>query len=187
MTDLRQTLEREAEAIFAPRAAKDRKFYEILDRYEIARRAIRELELKASDWEALNDEIEGYAEKFKEIARRRADNSTDRARLSRLRRVAPLVRLIDADLAALQSIGSLPEVASDFTERLRAAISANEQAANERERALEVKETAQLELSSITLDEGLLNVGEIQALFAKTGAYEKDQRDIPRIQAEADG
>jgi uncharacterized protein YhaN len=188
MTDLRLTFESEAEAIFAPRAAKDRKFYQILDRYETARRLIRDLELKASDWQALNDEIDAYAKKLKQIATTRADDSAERARLSRLKRVAPLVRFIDADLAALQSVGTLPQVASDFASRLRVAIDSHRQATDERTRALEDQQSLQLELSSIAVDEELLaNAAEIQALIAKTGAYEKDQRDIPRIQAEAGG
>jgi len=188
MTDLRQSLEREADGIFAPRAAKERKFYQILDRNEIARRAIRDLELKAGDWKELNDEIENYAEKLKEIAERRAKNSTERTQLSRLRRVAPLMRLIDADLAELAAIGILPEVTTAFTQHLRAEIDVNKQSATERERALEDQDNAERELSSVTVDEMLLvNSDEIQFLFAKTGAYEKDQRDIPRIQAEADG
>ena len=188
MTDLRQSLDKEADAIFAPRAAKDRRLYQILERYETARRAIRELELKAGDWKALNDDIEGYAERLREIAEKRAEISAGRARLSRLKRVAPLLRMIDADLSALEAVGSLPEVAAGFAEHLRAQIDANRRAAEERERAWQDQQNAQRELSSITVQEMLLANGrEIEALFAETGAYEKDQRDIPRIQAEADG
>jgi uncharacterized protein YhaN len=188
MTDLRHQLESEAEAIFAPRAAKDRRFYQILDRYEAARRQVRDLELKASDWQALNDEIDAYSAKLEEIATGRAKNSAEGARLSRLKRVAPLVRLVDADLAALQTVGTLPQVASDFTKRLQSSIDSHRQATSEHTRAVEDQQGLELELSSIVVDEALLtNAGEIQALVAKTGAYEKDQRDIPRIQAEADG
>jgi uncharacterized protein YhaN len=188
MTDLRHHLESEAEAIFAPRAAKDRRFYQILDRYETARRQIRDLELKASDWQALNDEIDAYSAKLEEIAIGRSKNSAEGARLSRLKRVAPLVRLIDADLAVLQTVGTLPEVARDFTKRLQSSIDNHRQATSEHTRAVEDQQGLEQELSSIVVDEAhLTNAGEIQALVAKTGAYEKDQRDIPRIQAEADG
>jgi uncharacterized protein YhaN len=188
MTDLRRDLESEAEAIFAPRAAKDRRFYQILDRYEAARRQIRDLELKASDWQALNDEIGAYAAKLEQIATKRAENSAEWARLSRLKRVAPLVQVVDADLAALQTVGALPEVPSDFTNRLQAAIESNREATSERKRAVEEQRRLELELAEIMVDEGLLaNADDIQALVAKTGAYDKDQRDIPRIQAETDG
>jgi uncharacterized protein YhaN len=188
MTDLRRHLENEAEAIFAARASKDRRFYQILDRYEASRRQIRELELKASDWLALNDEIDAYSVELAEIATKRADNSAERARLSRLKRVAPLVRLIDADLAVLQTIGTLPQVPGDFTSRLQAAIDSRREATSARTRALEDQQSLELELSGIVEDEVLLaNAAEIQALVAKTGAYDKDQRDLPRIQAEADG
>jgi len=188
MTDLRHRLENEAEAIFAPRAAKDRRFYQILDRYEVARRQIRDLELKVSDWQALNDEIDAYSSKLEEIATRRAENSAEQARLSRLKRVAPLVRVIDVDLAALQSVGALPRVAGDFANRLQAEIDRHREATSERTRAFEDQQSLELELSGIAANTDILaNAAEIQALVAKTGAYEKDQRDIPRIQAEADG
>jgi uncharacterized protein YhaN len=188
MTDLRHRLESEAEAIFAPRAAKDRRFYQILDRYEAARRQVRELELKAADWQALNLEIEGYSEKLREFEAKRAENSAEEARLSRLKRIAPLVRIIDADLAELLSIGALPQVAGDFADRLQAALERHREATRESARALDNQQSLELELSSIVLDEALLaSATEIQSLVAKTGAYEKDQRDTPRIQAEADG
>ena len=69
MTDLRRSLEKEADGIFAPRAAKERTFYQALDRYEAARRAVRELELKSGDWKTLNDEIGEYADKLESITR----------------------------------------------------------------------------------------------------------------------
>ena len=81
----------------------------------------------------------------------------------------------------------MPQVGSDFAARLRGAITSNQQAVKERERAVEDQTNAQQELSSITVDEALIaNSDEIQELFARTGAYAKDQRDIPRIQAEGD-
>ena len=55
LSDLRRSLEDEASTIFAPRASKDRRFYQALDRFEDARKAIRECELRAGDWKALNE------------------------------------------------------------------------------------------------------------------------------------
>jgi uncharacterized protein YhaN len=40
LTELRRTLETEADGIFAPRASKDRRFYQATERFEEARRAI---------------------------------------------------------------------------------------------------------------------------------------------------
>ena len=188
MTDLRQSLDREADAIFAPRAAKERRFYQILERYEEARRAIRDLELKAGDWKALNEEIDRYAERLKEIRKTSRENSAVHARLSRLKRVAPLLRRIDDELAALKSVGILPEVAPGFAERLRTQLEANQRAAAARDRAGQDREEAERDFSSILPDETLLaNAGEIEALFYDSGAYEEKQEHIPRIQAEADG
>jgi uncharacterized protein YhaN len=48
LADLCRSLEEEAGSIFAPRASKDRTFYQALDRFEAARKAIRERELRAA-------------------------------------------------------------------------------------------------------------------------------------------
>ena len=90
LTELRRNLETEADGIFAPRAAKDRLFYQALDRFEAARKAIRERELRAGDWKALNDRIDDLGAKLDKNKEERGKNAAEQARLSRLKRVAPL-------------------------------------------------------------------------------------------------
>ena len=71
LTELRRTLETEADGIFAPRASKDRRFYQATDRFEEARRAIRDGELKAGDWKALNTRIDELAARMGDLGARR--------------------------------------------------------------------------------------------------------------------
>ena len=57
LTDLRRNLESEADLVFAPRAARDRRFYQALERFEAARKAIRDKELLVDKWRKLNADI----------------------------------------------------------------------------------------------------------------------------------
>lgn len=187
LTDLRRNLDTEADGIFAPRASKDRIFYQAFDRFETARKAIRELELKAGDWKTRNERIEELAETLKQIKDERAQKATEQARLSRLKRVAPLLRLIDADTDVLASLGDLPTVPTGFTERLRDGLDSLVQTTDARNHAETEHNQAVESLSQVSVDEALIaKAGDVQRLFGETAAYANDRRDIPRVQAEAD-
>jgi uncharacterized protein YhaN len=61
LTNLRRTLDNDAEGIFAQRRSKDRLFYQALERHEDARKAEREHELKSGDWKRLVEQGETAA------------------------------------------------------------------------------------------------------------------------------
>ena len=67
LVDLGRRLEDEASVIFAPRAAKDRRFYQALGRFDEARKAIHDRELRAGDWKALNERIDELCGRLEEI------------------------------------------------------------------------------------------------------------------------
>jgi len=187
LTELRRSLDGEADGIFALRASKERRFYQALDRYEEARKAIREHELKAGDWKDLNEAIDGYARRLDEIKGERSAKTTDHARLSRLKRVLPLVRLIDQDLARIAALGTLPEMPAGFTERLRASLDAANKAEVTQKRASDDEARATREHAAIAVDNSIIaEAGNVLSLFSEIGAYANDRRDSPRIQAEAD-
>lgn len=187
LTELRRNLDMEADGIFAPRASKDRVFYQALDRFEAARKAIRELELKAGDWKARNERIEELAQTLKKIKDERAQKAVEQARLLRLKRVAPLLHLIDGDIDILGSLGDLPTVPHGFLERLRDGLDALAQTAAASDHAEAEHKEATESLSQVIVDETLIaKAGDVQRLFGETAAYANDRRDMPRIQAEAD-
>ena len=53
LTQLKQSLESEADLIYGPRKSKDRSFYQALERHDEAKRAERDSELKSGDWKRL--------------------------------------------------------------------------------------------------------------------------------------
>ena len=96
LTELQTTLDGEADAIFAPRQAKHRTFYQALERHENARRAVREKGLRAGDWRALNDEIAAAAAQLEALRAEQKAIAVARARLERLKRVRPIIAELDA-------------------------------------------------------------------------------------------
>jgi chromosome segregation protein len=187
LSDLRRTLEEEAEGIFAPRSSKDRAFYQALERFETARKAIRDLEVKAGDWKALNSLISDLGSKLDQIKAARSEKTVELARLARLKRVAPLVRQIDGDIESLAALSDLPELPAGFSGRLQIAVETLTEANSAAERANAEHGQALATFSEITVDETLIaNSAEIQRLFGETAAYANDRRDISRVQAEAD-
>jgi uncharacterized protein YhaN len=183
--DLRVQVEHEADGIFAPRAGRDRRFYQALDRYEQARKAIRDLELRSSDWKQLNDAIVESARRLEEISDQRGKNAAEQARLLRLKRAAPIVRLIDDDEVKLAGFSTLPAASTDLAERLHGALDAVARTKSILAGAITAEEQLRREHTSLAVDDRLLGMTEeVQRLFAETGAYGDKRRDLPRVEAE---
>jgi len=187
LAELRRGLDEEAGRIFASRASKDRKFYQALGRFDEARKAIHERELRAGDWKALNERIEELSRRIGEIKTLRGLKAGERARFSRNKRTAPLVKLIDRDLAGLAALGTVPEVPIGFGESLHERLEAVQMMTKTRERIVDDEVKARRDSDEITVDEKLLErSGDILRLLGETGAYANNRRDLPRIQGETD-
>ena len=185
LTDLRQQLETESNTIFASRASKDRAFYQSLDRFTLASKAIRERELKAGQWKDLNDKIDRLASELDEIKQKRQANGSEQAKLSRLRRVAPQTALIDADLSDLGALGDLPDIEAGFCNKLEAGLKARDDALQIRDRTLKEEQQTHANHASITFDEApLARAKDIVQLFSELGAFTKAQADIPAVERE---
>ncbi len=187
LSDLRHALDADAANIFDKRYKQDRTFYQAHDRFEEARKSIRELELKTADWKSRNERIEELSVALAQVKETRGQNVISQTRLSRLKRVAPLLRLIDTGLAALNALGDLPELPLSFTGRLRDGLTAFTKSKEESERAATDLDRAQRDFEEIAVDEALIaKAGDIERLFGETTAYANDRRDMPRIRVEAD-
>lgn len=182
--DLRAALDREAEAVFAPRRSQDRRFYQALDRYEEARKAIRERELKAGDWKALNEAVAACAARLDEIGAARATNAAEEARLSRLKRAAPILALIDAEEDARAALGPLPSASPGTAERLGKALGTVEAARARRMEAARRGERLAGEHVGIAVDETVLAAAAEIERLADTSAYAKSRADLPRVETE---
>ncbi|MGL4968289.1 MAG: AAA family ATPase [Inquilinus sp.] len=187
LSDLRRSLDDEASTIFAPRASKDRRFYQALDRFEDARKSIRERELRAGDWKALNESIGSLATRLAEIKAQRAEIAAARSQLLRLKRVGPLMRLLDEHLVRLDAFADLPQLSRGGADALRDSLDAVTQAEERLRRAQADQATAQQELDGIVVDEALTGAADqVVQIFGESGGHAASRRDLPRIQAELD-
>ena len=186
LNDLRRALEAEAGEIYSP-TARIKRFNRALARQQDAIKAVRDSELKASEWKALNTRITELAAELDDVAAKRRRNSEQRARLARLKRVASSIRLIDDDLAQLALLQLLPEVPPGFTDDLRRRLDAVTTTAQALRLAETQHEKLLAERGRLTVDDRLLaQADEIMRLFGGTKAYGDAKRDLPRIEAEAD-
>lgn len=186
LVSVRAGLEGEADALFGARKSNKRAFYEAQERYERARRALREQSLKADDVRELEAEIEAAEARTLSLAEQLRQAGIRRARIDRVRRVAPLLARIAAAETALAAFEDLPDLPDGFGVEIEAALA---RADADRETlvrlAREVSE-AERALAAITVDTDLLAAGEaIIALNEERAALAKAMQDLPRREAEA--
>ncbi|WP_457105734.1 AAA family ATPase [Methylobacterium sp. P5_C11] len=186
LTELQTTLDAEADAIFAPRQAKHRTFYQALERHENARRAVREKGLRAGDWRALNDEITAAAAQLEALRAEQKAIAVARARLERLKRVRPIIAEIDALGARIAAEADLVDVDPAWIARLGAALDACRAAEAEAARTALARDRARSEAESVSVEPGLTHrADEILAAFSGTREFEKGATDLPRIEGDA--
>ncbi|MDL2400876.1 ATP-binding protein [Rhizobium mayense] len=188
LSRLRQSLEGEADGIYAQRRSKDRSFYRALDRHDEARKAERDNELKSGDWKKLLSEaaeLEAELERLQD-QRRRTRQALDQ--LQRLKTLQPLLAEIDGEMAALVSLADISVMPDSFADRLEQGLSDKRSAEDELRRAQQLAERTREELSSIEIDETLVRISDdITQLFADTGNYRSQRHDLPRVDQELAG
>jgi uncharacterized protein YhaN len=187
LTQLKTSLDSEAASLYAPRASKDRRFYQALERHREARERERGLELRGNDWKAVLGEIDELETRHATLTRKRAEARAEASRLMRLRQVRPVLRDIDTALAGLAGFADLEKLPAELAGDLAAAETGERQVANtlgelERRRAA----TADA-LSRLVRDDAVLHKeGRILDLVRQTGDFESKLADLPRIDAERD-
>src|ERR1700677_3139510 len=188
LSELRRSLEKEADGVFAPRASKDRRFYQALERFNSARQAIRDKELRSDAWTKLNDDIKELGQELVRIGAERRAGDIERARLTRLKRTAPLLKQIRETEDGLISFNDMPDFAAGMMQGLQAALDDLRVAGEAAERARIEEERLTRDLANIEVDEAVLSdAAAIEELFQRSGGYKDAKRDLPAVQREADG
>ncbi|WFU10151.1 AAA family ATPase [Rhizobium sp. CB3090] len=188
LSRLRQSLEGEADGIYAPRRSKDRSFYRALDRHDEARKAERDNELKSGDWKKLLAEAAELETELERLQDQRRQTRQALDRLQRLKTLQPLLAEIDGEVAALDRLADLSALPDSFADRLEQSLSDKRAAEDELRRAQQLATRTDEELSSIEIDETLLQIsGDITQLFADTGNYRSQRQDLPRVDQELAG
>jgi uncharacterized protein YhaN len=184
---LRGALEAEADTLFAPRASRDRKIYQVLDRHDVARRAERDRALRAPEWKRLNAEVEAAAASVAEAEAALTETGRRATSLRKLLALLPLLSRIGRAEDELAAFADLAELPAGLSEKLRAAMAACEGARHALDEATRARDEALARRKAIAVDERLLAAGgEITALHARLDAYRQRREQLPRIEGEAE-
>ncbi|MDQ0468189.1 YhaN family protein [Labrys wisconsinensis] len=196
LVGVRAGLDDEADALFGLRRSDRKPFYQALERYDQARKDLREQTLRADELKALDDDIARHDERLAAIVARLGAVAGERARLARVRRVAPILRRIEAGLAedaglgpalAVES-GAAPPVAGGFIDRTRAALDAAERGTDEAGRLEREAAAAAEGLADLAVDPPVLaEAAAVAALSDERAALAKALQDLPRRRGEARG
>ena len=187
LSELRRSLDEEAEGVFAPRRGKERRFYQALDRFEAARQAIREREVRSDAWLKLNTDIAALGDELARLVGERRAGEVEQARLKRLKRAAPLLGPVQDLEAQIAGFDDLPQFAPGVAQGLREALDALRLAGEEAEHARLEEERLAQDLAAVTVDDAALaDAAAIEELFQASGGYRSDKRDLPGVQREAD-
>jgi uncharacterized protein YhaN len=188
LSDLRKTLEAEADGIYAQRRSKDRLFYQVLDAHDEARKAERDSELKSGDWKKLLAEQAQIEGDLAAVQAERQDTKRRLEHLRRLSRLEPVLREIDREREALAQYEAIASLAPGFEARLAAALEADRGNAAALKAAESDSGRLADEIAAVHLEEALLEAApRILSALAQKGAYLNAKEDIARVRHEVDG
>ena len=177
-------LEREADDIWAPRAAARRAYTAAERRLAEAQGQLRDLQLRPKAYSDARKLLEAATEIVEALRGERTRLATEQRGLERLRRIAPDARR-RAELQALLQEQSARQLAPHVEEAAEAALAVEARAERDRTRASAQLDDVVQRLEAEALDEAVLARGaEIDALIERRGSETKAQADLGRRRTE---
>ncbi len=181
VAELLSALEKEADAIWGPRAS-DKRAYTRADRaYTEAKRQLRETQLRPGDWKAAKTTMETADRELAELEERRNAALKELRRIERLRRVLGPVREREAlrmDLERMDAVLLPPSLEADAAKALEEA----GEAERKRATALDMLNEREQRLAELQIDGAVLATREqIEELPGVRGAIDKALDDLDRL------
>jgi uncharacterized protein YhaN len=178
-------LSTEADDLWSARRAKHRKFYIADEKLSDAQKALRDQTLTATKWRELKRAFDHAEEACAAIGEKIRDNTAERNRLSRIRRVFRDVRRkqeLDGLLAELEQVTLLPE---DAAQTVADAESRDIKAEAKRATLQEQLDRATEELDGLVFDETLVHRAEdVRQLHERRIEIRSEKADLPKREAE---
>ena len=121
--DALQKLQVEADAVWAPRKSGTRAYYQALEAYEAAHAEFKRSTLRTKDWKTQHDALTATEAQLAEAKARDVELRAQLSRLERVRRVRPLLLVLDAaraqriELLATDDIPLLEDTAAQVFAR----------------------------------------------------------------------
>jgi uncharacterized protein YhaN len=173
---LKDRLAQEADVLFRPRASSSA-IYKTIEAYNDARREVRDLQARPSDWDALRKRAEEAEREYRQLRDRQDALQRETRRLERL---AALLPDVARRAQAQEHLAGMGEVARLEPDSSNARISAEARLRDAQQaRAVAEENIARLrsELEAIELPESLLTEsGAIESLYYTLGVF-REARD----------
>ena len=167
----------EAQRLWSPNKAQNRRFYQAQDRLEAADAAIREHAVTVTEWKRLRDALDQAAQHYHELTDHKRTLDRQRHELERTRRVAQPVQRYERLHEELRSTAEMPDLAVDA----RTVFDTARQAETEAERTI-----ARLTDRIARLENELAGLEDNSALLAEAETIDRLGEQRPRIAAEGD-
>ncbi|MDB5642299.1 MAG: hypothetical protein JWN07_1616 [Hyphomicrobiales bacterium] len=188
LATLRKQLDDSADGIFTANKSQTRRFYQARDRFDLAKKAIGDSELRAGAWKKLADAIATNGARVDDLRNALRKVRAERTRIGRQKSLAPLLRRIDAQQTQIDLDADLPRVPAGFIAEFDAALAASAKAAELIRRQTAALDDSTQALAAIAVDGGVLErAAEIDALVQRVSQFLKNNVDLPRVVSEHDG
>lgn len=183
--DVLKALEKEADGLWAPKKSQNRAYYQALEIFETAQRTQKQAMVRASDWDTARKALEKAEQKLADAAARYGKVKSEKARLERISRTAPLLReLADLSLKLDRAgeIARLPDNAASTWSQATTAIAYGKGREEDLSRELREAEGA---LERLVVDEPILaRDAAIGALVQDRAAYSRHPIDLEKRRTE---
>ena len=182
---VRDALEAEADRLWAPRKSGERAYYVAATALATAEATLKQVTVKTKEWSTAREnvsELEKALSNVKETFRRL---DAERARLERIRRVAPSLRIFADNTRAMNEMGNVvtfPNDAADLLKQTDTRVAASRIQLELSNKFLEEK---RIEIAGISVSEDFLrNRDLIQALAERRQQTRFHERDIEKCTTE---
>ena len=180
---LLESLDQEAQSLFAPRASKP-SVNAALSRLSALERQQRDVSLSARHWDEARAAVDEAAARLTETDARLAAEEKRRSTLERIRRSLPALARRDHIREQLADLGDVAVLEYDFGQRREEALSKRRLAAEGRSKARARLEGLRQDAAGLEVSEELLTEADaIDALRDRLGGYRKAARDKPALVA----
>jgi chromosome segregation protein len=188
ITRLRRELDEEAGTIFKPgKGSSKRRFDQAADAYTQARSEIRKRTLRAETLEGMRTTLQSLESQLASLNQARDSDRAKHARLTRLRTIAPQLRILDAECEKLLEFSDLPELSEQAIIRLRTAIAESGTSTQRLDSAADALEVAKAVLDGITVKVAVLvHQTSVQTLQTNIGKYQSAIKDRARVASDAE-
>ncbi len=179
-------LQAEASSLWAPRNSKDRQWYAAQAQLDDANAVLKTVTVRTREWAEAHKQVRELQDTLHQLGERQGQLLIRRARLERIRRLAPASAALAEHEQLLKDLGPVIALPADAANRLASA--EIELAKAEQRLATHGAQEARLDaaLAGIRIDEDALALAaEIEALEVLYHRYSTHAQSIERYQGEA--